>query len=326
VAFCLVLAQAFAQDVKRKFATEVCGCFQKMKLSALTTSLAVEKEMTLCYTTSIFNHHEELKKKKIIDFDASSEEEMTAFWASIFANCQDAGKAAYARLDELQNAEAAQSFQGAILYVQSIKVSSSYKKMGITEEMLIEEMKKKGSWADTLYSFHRLGNYARIGNNKEQLQKIYNPEDNTIYSFSVMGDGICSVQEAVDLNLNGTPDKPTVIELDSAATIMGLPCKIIRMKWKISQIDYYYNATKAQVNPALFSQHSSEGLAEFITRTKCLPLQIVSNTMGMTVVQTAAEIRPGKVDTDMFGVPELVEDESLNLIKLPGIKMMRIKE
>jgi hypothetical protein len=324
--FCLVLSHAYAQDIKRKFSSGICTCFEKIKLRALTTSVAVEREMTLCFTTSIMNHQEALKKAKVIDFETASDEDMTAFWGSVFTNCQDVAKAAYARVEELQNEEAAGSFQGAILYVQRIQISSAFKKMGITEENMMDDLKKKGSWADTLYSFHRRGDYARIGNNKEQYQKIYIADDNTIYIFSVMGNGICSVQEAVDLDLNGAPDKPTIMELDSAATIMGVPCKIMRMKWKISQIDYYYNDAHSQVNPDLFSRHSSEGLAEFTKRTKCLPLQIVTNTMGMTVIQTAVAVRPGQVDTDMFGVPELVEDESLNLVKLPGIKMMRIKE
>lgn len=326
LAFCFVLVQTNAQDVLSKFGTEFCACLQRMKPETITTSVAVEKELALCYGSSIVAHQKELKKRKIIDFDNATEEEMTNFWAGIFKNCPESGKAAYGRIESLQDAEAEQSFQGVILYLQDIDVSGSLKKMGLTKEMMLEEIKKEGSWADTLYAFYRLGNYARIGNNKEQSQKIYNADENTIYSFSTVGNGICSVQEAVDLDLSGEPDKPIVTELDSTATIMGLPCKIIRVKWELSQIDYYYNTTQAQVDPDLFSKHSSEGFSEFVNRTKCLPLQTITTSMGAMVIQTAIDIRPAKIETDMFAVPELVEDESLNILKLPGIKMMRIKE
>jgi len=57
----------------------------------------------------------------------------------------------------------------------------------------------------------------------------------------------------------------------------------------------------------------------------CLPLQIVKGTMGMQIIHTAAEISSGAVDPQVFAVPELIEDESLNMMKLPGITMMRVK-
>ena len=164
-------------------------------------------------------------------------------------------------------------------------------------------MKKEGKWADSLFTFYRLGNYAFIGNNKNQTQKIYVADENTIYSFSSIGNGVCSVQEAVDLDLNGAPDKPTITELDTTVTIMNFPCKAIRMKWKLSEFDYYYHPSQLNANPELFKLHTSEGLAQFVAMTKCLPLQIVKNTMGMKVIQTAAVIAPGDFDISMLGRP-----------------------
>ena len=157
--------------------------------------------------------------------------------------------------------------------------------------------------------------------------KIYHRSENTIYSFNAKEAAVCSVQEAEDLDLSGNPDKPTIIEIDSAVTIMGKPVKIIRMKWKLSQIDYYYNATLAPMSPDLFSEHSSEAFAAFIGMTNCLPLQIVTSVASMfVIIQTAVKVKPVIVDEAVFKVPELVDDESLNVIKIPGIKMMRIKK
>ena len=327
IALCSFSRAIHAQDSMDKFVSDVCACIQKMKPETLPSISAIDEGIGNCLNTAIATHKKDLKKQNIIDWDKGATEEQAAkMWQQIFKKCNDATAAVFARKGALEDEAASGSFQGIILYAQDIEVGGSFKKMGITKDRILEDMKKKGSWADSLYSFHRLGNYARIGNNEEQSQKIYIADENTIYSFNAIGDGICSVQEAIDLDLTGAPDKPTVIELDSTATIMGMTCKIMRMKWKISQIDYYYNQSQAQVNPELFSKHSSEGFAEFLKRTKCLPLQIVSNAIGMTVIQTAIGIKPGKFDSTIMAVPELVEDESLNVMKLPGIKMMRIKE
>ncbi len=197
--------------------------------------------------------------------------------------------------------------------------------MGITKEMLREKMNTDGSWFDTLWVFYRAGNYSQIGSDAAETTKIYDPSSNTIYSYQVSGKDICSVQQALDLDLKGGADKPAVSVVDSTVTIMGFPCKIIRLKWGLGQYDYYYNDTQAKVDPTLFAKHTSEGLSEFLKLSGSLPLQIVKSVMGMEVIHTAVLIKQGKVNPDVFEVPELVEDNSLNSITLPGITMMRIK-
>lgn len=291
-------SQVNAQNVMTKFKTEACECFQKMKPEAMTTSTAVEKEIYSCFTVSAMAHQQEFKKHKIIDLDNATQEEMNNLWKQIFEHCKAVTTAAFDRMTLLQNEAAAHSFEGFITYVQDIRLSAAFEKMGLTKKMMKDEMNKKGSWFDTLRVAYWAGNYSKIGNNTVVTKKIYNRSENIIYTFNAKEADVCSVQEAVDLDLNGNPDKPTVIELDSTVTVMGMPTKIIRMKWKLSQIDYYYNATQAQTSPDLFSKHSGEGLAEFIAMTKCLPLQIVTSVMGMLIVQTAVEVKPVIVDEE----------------------------
>lgn len=323
---CLVFSSSFSQDAMKKFTTDVCNCLQGLKPETITTNTALDEGLTKCLDTYIIKHQKDLKKSKAIDFETATDEDITNMWKKIFEQCQEATAAVFSRKEQLEEAEIAKSFQGMITYAQSLEVSGAFKKMGITKEVLIEEMKKEeGKWFDTLRVYYRGGSYASFGNNKNQTTKIYDASENTIYSFHAAGEDVCSVQEAVDLDLSGAPDKPTVVVLDSIATIMGLPCKIVRMNWKIGQYDYYYNDTQAKVNPELFSKHSSEGLAEFVKMSGCLPLQIVKGTMGMSVIHTATQVSSGTVDSQVFAIPELIEDESLNMMKLPGITMMRVK-
>lgn len=315
-----------AQKGTDQFSTDACTCFQSIKLEA-TTASAIEEAIGQCMETSLTANKKELKKNGIVDWDkGATEEQVTNLWEIIFSKCRPAAEVVFGKMKELKEAQLNTSFVGVVTYKQDIALSGMMKKMGMTKEKMLEELNKEGKWADSLFTFYRLGNYAFIGNNKNQTQRIYLADENTIYSFSTVGDGICSVQEAVDLDLNGAPDKPAITELDTTVMIMNLPCKAIRMKWKLGEYDYYYHPSQLNANPDLFKQHTSEGLAQFVAMSKCLPMQIVKNTMGMKVIQTAVAIEPGDFDTRYFAIPELVEDASLNILKLPGIKMMRIKE
>lgn len=322
------LCEARAQDAMDKFVSEICSCFKSLKPEAITSVDVINQAIEKCVDNSIAIHKKALKKANAIDWDkGASEAQVTNMWQLVFAKCEDASSVAFKRKEALENAENGNSFHGIIVYVQDLEVSGTFKKMGVTKDLVVAEMKKKGEWADTLYTFYHLGNYAKIGNNKEQSQKIYRPKENTIYSYAAIGDGICTVQEALDFALDGGPDKPaSITELDSSVTVMGVPCKVIRMKWKIGQFDYYYNPSTAQVDPALFAKHTSEGFAQFVSMTKCLPLQTVNSAAGVKIIQTAVKVEEGKFDNKMFDLPELVEDPSLNAIKLPGMKRMRIKE
>lgn len=219
-----------------------------------------------------------------------------------------------------------QSFEGTITYSMDIAVKGMFKSMGITKEMLMERMKNEPEWFDEVTIHYLQNNYAFVANNKTGLIKVYNPKDNKIYTFHLKGDNICSVQDAVDLTLEGTPDKPEVSELDSAVTIMGVPCKILRMKWALGQVDYYYNASMASIDPELYKTHTSEGWYEYLKRSGSLPLQVVRGAMGMDIVQTATSVKAGQVNRDVFKLPVLVEDDSLNVIPMPGTSFMRIKK
>ncbi|QOI97721.1 MAG: hypothetical protein HRU69_09545 [Flammeovirgaceae bacterium] len=316
----------FAQDITVAFANDVCACFKNLKLDTYTSSEALGEEMGNCFLNAGKKHQKELKKKKVIDIDKATQAEVENLWKVVFQQCPDVSKTVFARNSELEDNEANTSFQGIITYIQDFEIGGSFKKMGISKEMLMEKMNSDGNWFDTLWVNYRLGSYAQYGNNKIQTTKVYDPDDNIIYTFQLSGNDICSVQKAVDLDLSGAADKPVITLVDTAVTIMGLPCKLIRMKWKLGQVDYYYNETQAKVNPALYAQHTSEGFAEFLKMSGSLPLQVVRSAMGMNIIQTAVAVQEGRVDKDAFYVPPLVEDKNLNAISIPGTTYMRIKK
>lgn len=322
----LACLQAKGQKGGESFASAVCECIQKISLEGKTAE-AIEASIGQCMEGSLAANKKSLKKEGIVDWDkGATEEQVMALWQLVFSKCKETTDVTFGKMEQLNDALLSTSFVGRVGYIQDIELSSLMKKMGITKESIIDEMRKEEKWVDSLNFYVRMGNYAYIGNNKTQYEKVYVADENIIYTYNAFGDDVCSVQEAVDLDLSGKPDKPEIVELDTVVTIMNLPCKAIRMKWKMGQYDYYYHPSMLNANPELFKKHTSEGLAQFVALSKCLPLQIVKTVMGMKMIQTAIFIQSGDFDKRYLSIPPLVEDESLNIIKMPGIKMMRIKQ
>ena len=219
----------------------------------------------------------------------------------------------------------AQSFEGTLAYIQDIEPPKTFMNTGIDKETFLKKMKEKPDWFDSAKVSHKGGDYYWVANSKAKLWKIYKSATNMLYTFSGTEDGvICAVQKAVDLDLSGEPDKPEISRPDTAATINTYPCKLVRMKWKMSMIEYYYNANIARVKPELFAQHSSEAFNEFLKISGALPVRIVRIVMGMKITHTLVDIKAKPVSADLFKLPTLVADADLNLLNMPGIEVFRV--
>ena len=220
----------------------------------------------------------------------------------------------------------AQSFEGTLAYIQDIEPPKTFMAMGIDKETFLKKMKEKPDWFDSVKVSYKGGDYYWATNSKEKLWKIYKAATNKLYSFSATEDGdICAVQNAVDLDLSGEPDKPEISRPDTTATINKYTCKLVRMQWKMSSIEYYYNANVAKVKPELFAQHSSEGFSEFLKISRALPIRIVRNVMGIKIIHTLAVIKAKQISVDLFKLPTLVADADLNMLKMPGLEVFRVK-
>ncbi|GAA4304033.1 hypothetical protein GCM10023183_17100 [Nibribacter koreensis] len=189
-------------------------------------------------------------------------------------------------------------------------------------------MNQDGSWADTIWVSYKQGNYHTSKNTTPRSSAIYKPEANKIYSLQE-GEhaGICTVTDASqDLAYAGAGKKRIVQKIDTAVTVNGVACTLIRVKLEDQIIDYYYNPGHLQVNPALFSQHKYEGLADFLKMSKALPLKMEKTINGMfTVTMTLVSTQAVAIDEGIFTIPVLAPDPSLNLIKVANQEVMRIK-
>ncbi|MFZ4401091.1 MAG: hypothetical protein ACOYO1_13725 [Bacteroidales bacterium] len=222
-----------------------------------------------------------------------------------------------------------QSFEGTLTYVSELEISPKMAKMGVTKEMLLDKMKKEGSWSDTLRTTYKKGNYLTLLNNDLKSRSIYKSDSNKIYSLQD-GDSsdICTVTDAsVDLEFSLTGKLPTVEKLDTITIVNGVSCNIIRVKWKSGTYDYYYNSKNLTVNASDFANHIYDGWAEYLKISNALPLKIVKTTKGMmTITMTLVSSQPEVINEKIFSIPTLISDNDLNSVKTANREVMRIKK
>ncbi len=221
-----------------------------------------------------------------------------------------------------------QSFEGALIYVADFTVEERMEKMGLTKDIMIAKMKEDGSYTDTITVSYKQGNYRTALNTHPASWNIYTAASNRIHT---MQDGeasdICTVMDAsVDLEASMIGTIPTLQKLDTTVMLGGAVCNIVRVKWKTGTYDYYYDPTRLTVDASLFQGHVYDGWAEFLKISGVLPVQIVKTVKGMTTAtQTLVSIKQEAIADELFTIPTLIPDEELNVIKVAGKELMRIK-
>ncbi|SHH21518.1 hypothetical protein SAMN04488109_3201 [Chryseolinea serpens] len=224
----------------------------------------------------------------------------------------------------------AQSFEGTLVYKADyeVTVSEKMKASGITAEKIIDRMKSDGSYIDTVKSTYKKGNYRSEMNSHPSTWVIYRNDANKLYTFQ---DGeakdICTVTDmSIDLEFQLTGKKPVITKLDTTVNVGGTPCEVVRVKWQSGSYDYYFNKTKNAIDPTLYAKHVYDGWADYLSIAKALPIKIVKRVGKLSVITlTLVAQKTGPVDDALFKIPKLAEDKDLNMIKMPGSEMMRIK-
>lgn len=221
------------------------------------------------------------------------------------------------------------NFQGTLTYLQDIVVPRAYINMGTTKEALVGQMKKEGLWADTVtVTYDGAGNYRLSMNNAQQAYKIYLADSNRIYTFVKTPEmEQCIVQDAVefDLNTRGVM-RSTLVPVDTTVTINGVACATIRMRGGQGIVDYFYDSTQMHVEPHLFSRHSLEGWSDYVRKSKSLPLGIRRrNIGGIELTQILAGYKSETVDPQLFILPPMERDPSLNPFAMPGVEVRRVR-
>jgi len=224
-----------------------------------------------------------------------------------------------------------QSFEGTLSYkaVYKFEVSPEMEKLGVTKDVLIERMKKEGTWSDSIRITYKQDNYIVYTSFSPTAYSIYRGETNKIYSFREgESSSTCTVTDAsMDLEEHMSGNKPAIGKTDDIADINGMMCEDVRVVWKTGSYDYYYHPSSFTIDPSLYANHIYDGWAGYLKISKSLPLRIVKSINGVaTVTLTLSSFNTEKVDGQIFSIPELVSDHDLNIIKIPNREVMRIKK
>lgn len=224
-----------------------------------------------------------------------------------------------------------QSYEGTLVYKTDFQfqISEKMAKMGITEEMMKEKMKKEGTLTDSIKTSYKQGDYITYTNFSPQSWSIYKQQTNKLYSFQ---DGeasdICTVTDvSIDLEFQMTGNKPTIQKFDTIVDIDGRKCEIVRVQWKSGTYDYYYDSSFLKVDFKLFEKHIYDGWADFLKISNSLPIKIVKSVKGLSTVSlTLIRHTEETIDPKLFEIPKLIPDKDLNLIKIGNRELFRIKK
>jgi len=222
-----------------------------------------------------------------------------------------------------------QSFEGTLTYYVDFELSEKLLKMGLTKPILLDKMKREGSWSDTVKTSFKQDNYYTLLTNNPKSWSIYKADSNKIYSMHEgEASDICTVTNAsIDLEYFMTGKMPIIEKVDTNVMFDGATCNIVRVKWKSGTYDYYYNPDKFKVNPSFFSKHVYDGWAEFLKISNALPVKIVKKTKGMmTITMTLIYSKTEVIDEKLFSIPNLIPDNDLNIVKIANRETMRIKK
>ena len=218
-----------------------------------------------------------------------------------------------------------QNFEGTLSYSVKMEVSEKMQKYGVTKEILIEKMRKEGTWADTIFISYKNGNYIQQMGINKFAWSVYSVDSNKLYSFQ-KGSDICTViNTSIDLEeeMFGTP--PKISLLDTSVVINDLECSIVRVKWKSGYYDYYFNTLKNPISPEFYKLYKYDGWYEYLKIAKSLPIRIVKSNKGMmTITMTLVNTSLHNVNDDLFKIPKLVYEKDLNIVPIKNRVIMRV--
>lgn len=223
----------------------------------------------------------------------------------------------------------AQSFEGTLVYSMDFEVSEKMANMGLTKEILKGKMAEDHSWSDTIKVTYKHGFYRQQSSSVFETKIIYRPDSNMLYTFQT-GDAsdICTVTDvSKDLEFKMTGEMPTVKLLDSIVEYDEYKLKVVEVKWKSGRYFYLFSENSFKANPEDYKSHIYDGFYEYLKLSKAYPVVIVKEAGGvMTVTMSLEYFTKENISNTIFDVPQLFEDEELEVLSSPMGKLMRIKK
>lgn len=142
------------------------------------------------------------------------------------------------------------------------------------------------------------GDYRSIFNGSYLKMQLYVSRENRSYTQTTFSDTLYWEDYAVN------QDKATSFEIKkNAETILGVACDELVVYTPKGTTHYYYNS-KYGVDPELYKVHAGGNWYYIISKTKALPLKIVSDQEGFVMTSVPAKVIPARLDMSIFSIKD----------------------
>lgn len=210
----------------------------------------------------------------------------------------------------------APSFEGVALYRAEVHASDKIKLWGMTNEALVDDLKKDGVWADTVVFMYKHGNYVVERASELPQRTIYRADSNKVYVFDAGAD-VCTATDAAEVSDFAAPREQTTVLYDSASGT-------VLFQWDAGSYMYCFTQNDSlYIAPELFAAHQYNGWNQYLLIAHTLPTAIVQTQRGVSsLVLTLIAVYPQTVPDSAFAVPEL--ELQPELIAYPQRAVMQI--
>jgi hypothetical protein len=182
----------------------------------------------------------------------------------------------------------AQSFEGVILYQNKYQS----KIPNVSNEQLSNSL---GSKQKELIS--STGDYKNVFNGGFIKEQLYKSDENKAYTLLASSD----IWYYEDYGKNR--DKALSFEFsESVDTILGLNCNVISVKTETGYIKFFFN-DKYKIDPELYNKHLYGNWYYIISKTKSIPLKVIYDTPGFTMISEAVSVEEQELNEADFKLP-----------------------
>jgi hypothetical protein len=181
----------------------------------------------------------------------------------------------------------AQNFEGKIVYKNSL----------VSKIPQLTDAQLTGLMGDRQEYYIKNANYKSVLNGTYSQMQVFKPGENRIYHKLSLSDTLYWI----DAGKENDPVISHSVERQKE-TILGYLCDVIHIQTQNGTISYYFNE-KLKIDPELFKDHRYMNYGFIVQLAKALPLKAVTETKQFTMVSTATEITPEKLEDSFFAIP-----------------------
>lgn len=181
----------------------------------------------------------------------------------------------------------AQYFEGKVVYQNKYtsKVST------VSDAQLASMIGSIQNW------YIKGGSYRSETDGTYLIWQIYNNQDNKIYTKTSNSNNVFYSDAAISKSEN-----IDIAITKNALTVLGYDCDQLILTTKQGSVTFYYSS-KLPVNSKLFVNHKFGDWYAYLAQANAVPLKMVMETPQMTVISTATEVKPMKLNAAMFTLP-----------------------